>query len=285
MENLNTAAATPAAYVSRFVEAAGRKLHYLDYGTGGHPAMLCVHGGAAHAHWFDFVAGALSADHHVLSLDLRGHGDSEWAEPPAYLYKDYAADIAEVVEKLGLRDFVLVGHSMGGTVCLVYVAAYPGRAAQFVMVDSTVNLSPERIAALRDIGSRSGSRYENLDELAAKYRLRPGVSLAPPEVVRYIAHHSGREFEDGTWRHKFDRNVYATRELFDGMPCWDRIRIPALLVKGDHSERITPEVFAQVKAHCPQAELAEVTASGHHVTLDNPGGFVTAVRHFLARRH
>ena len=60
------------------------------------------------------------------SLDLRGHGDSDWADPPAYAFEDYASDVAAVVEKLDLRDFVLVGHSMGGMVSLVYAATYPG---------------------------------------------------------------------------------------------------------------------------------------------------------------
>ena len=52
----------PAPHTSRFVEAGGLRLHYLDYGTAGRPAMLCVHGGGAHAHWFDFVARDFSAD-------------------------------------------------------------------------------------------------------------------------------------------------------------------------------------------------------------------------------
>lgn len=274
--------ASPAQATSRYVEAHGLNLHYLDYGTAGKPPMLCIHGGAAHTHWYDFVAPGFTPDYHVRSLDLRGHGDSEWGAASSYLYKDYADDVAEVVEKLDLKDFVLIGHSMGGTVCLLYAATYPDRVSKFVMVDSTVNLSPERIAALRDIGSRSGSSYDSLDELVARYKLRPGVSLAPPEVVRHVARHSGRQFPDGKWKHKFDRNVYATREIFDGMPYWRQIRIPTLLVKGDHSERITPEVFAQVKQYCPQAELVEISASGHHVTLDNPTGFVRAVKSFLS---
>jgi pimeloyl-ACP methyl ester carboxylesterase len=268
-------------HTSRFVEAGEVKLHYLDYGTEGRPPMLCVHGGAAHAHWFDFVAPALTSKYHVRSVDLRGHGDSAWVEPPEYTYATYAADLEAFAEKLDLRDFVLVGHSMGGTVCLLYAAMHPERVGKLVIVDSTVNLSPERIAALRDIGSRSGSQYDSLDELVKRYRLRPGISLAPAETVEYIARHSARESPDGKWRHKFDRNVYATRELFDGMPYWSRIRAPTLLVKGDHSDRISQEIFERVKAECPQAVLAEVKASGHHVTLDNPNGFVEALNRFL----
>jgi len=274
---------TPAPSTSRYVEANGLKLHYLDYGTPGRPVMLCVHGGAAHAHWFDFVAGAYAEDYHVLSIDLRGHGESEWASPPSYLYGDYAADLDAVVRQLDLRDFVLVGHSMGGIVSLLYAATYPGRVEKLVIVDSMLHLPPERIAKLRDVGSKPGSNYASQEELVARYRLRPGHSVAAPEVVRHIATHSGKQLDDGTWKLKFDRAVYATREDHDGRPCWSRITIPALLMRGSHSERITPEVYADARSRCPQLELAEAPDTYHHVMLDNPAGFVEAMRPFLQR--
>jgi len=277
----------PSTYTDRFVDAGGLKLHYQDFGTGhkseGHPVMLCMHGGAANGHWFDFVAGAFAPDYHVLALDQRGHGDSVWVNPPAYSYHDYAADIDKVAAKLDLRDFILVGHSMGGMVSTVYAATYPGRLKKLVIIDTSVRLSEERLSAMRDVGNRSGSNYATLEDLIARYKLRPGNSLAPQEVVRHIAGHSARQFPDGSWRHKFDRAVYATRENLDGMPFWDRIKVPALLVKGGRSARISPEIFAEVKSRAPQVELAEVADSDHHVTLDNPEGFVRAVKPFLSK--
>ena len=98
-----------------------------------------------------------------------------------------------------------------------------------------------------------------------------------------IAGYSAKQFPDGVWRHKFDRKVYAIRESIDGLPFWKEVKIPALLVKGDRSERITPEIAAAVKQRCPHVELAEVAHSDHHITLDNPTGFVAAVKPFLAR--
>ena len=73
------------------------------------------------------------------------------------------------------------------------------------------------------------------------------------------------------------------RESIDGLPHWNHIRIPALLVKGGRSPRITPEVVADVKSRCPQVEFVEVPDSDHHVTLDNPSGFTRAVNAFLAK--
>jgi pimeloyl-ACP methyl ester carboxylesterase len=267
-----------------FVEAGNLRLHYLDYGTAGRPTMLCVHGGAAHGHWFDYIAAGFTPDYHVLALDQRGHGDSAWAEDPAYTYLDFASDIDKAAAKLDLRDFVLVGHSMGGMVSLVYAATYPGRLGKLVIVDTSIQLSEERLATMRDVGNRGGSSYATRDELIARYKLRPGNSLASQEVVRHIAGFSARQFPDGSWRHKFDRRVYGTRESLDGLPYWDRVKVPALLVKGGNSARITPNIFEQVKARAPQVELVEVSGADHHVTLDNPVGFVKAVKPFLAAR-
>jgi pimeloyl-ACP methyl ester carboxylesterase len=271
----------PAPYVDRYVEVGGLRLHYQDFGTAGKPALMCLHGGAAHGHWFDFVAPGFTADHHVLALDQRGHGDSAWADPPAYSYLDYAADLDQVAAKLDLRDFTLIGHSMGGMVAMVYAASYPGRMKRLVVVDTSINLPQERLSAMREVGNRGGSSYPSKEALVARYKLRPGNSLAPLERQHYIGGHSARQFPDGGWRHKFDRGVYALREQMDGMPCWDRIKVPALLVRGERSPRITPEVYAAVRARAPQVELVTVADSDHHVTLDNPEGFVRAVRPFL----
>ena len=288
MARLNTDASSdpkdgvqPAFYASRFVEAGGVRLHYLDYGVASRPAMLCVHGGAAHAHWFDFVAPHLSADYHVLALDQRGHGDSAWAEPPEYSYARYASDLAEVVEKLDLREFVLIGHSMGGTIALMYAATHPRRVKRLIVVDSTLQMTADRVAKLREVGTRQGASHATREEFIERYRLRPASTTTAPETVRYLAQNCGRQMADGTWRHKFDRNVYATRESVDGLPCWNHIGIPALLVKGERSRRITPQIFAEVKARCPHVELAEVPHSDHHVTLDNPAGFACVVKAFL----
>jgi pimeloyl-ACP methyl ester carboxylesterase len=244
--------------------------------------MLCLHGGAAHGHWFDYIAGSFTADYHVRALDLRGHGDSAWADAPAYSFDDYAADVAAVVEKLDLREFVLIGHSMGGMVSLVYTATYPGRIAKLVVVDTGRRLSAERIEKMRAFGTKPAKSYATRDELISRFRLEPaGAPMAKPAVIRHIAEHSARENADGTWGHKFDRRLYATFERRDSFMLWDKVRIPALLVKGGLSNRITPQMYEEVKKLAPQVKLAEVPEADHHVTLDNPRAFVEVVKAFL----
>lgn len=273
----------PAAYLSRYVEAGGLRLHYLDYGTEGQPPILGVHGGAAHAHWFDFFAPAFRTDYHVWALDLRGHGDSQWMEPPGYTYQLYVSDLAEVVQKLDLQNLILIGHSMGGMVSILFTATYPERVRALIVVDSSMRMTPDRVERLRDVGNRPGNSYATHDEFLQRYRLRPSGTTAAPEIVRHLAERGGRQLPDGRWMHKFDRNVYAQRDPIDSFLYWSRINVPTLLVKGGRSDRISPELFAEVHARCPHVELAEVPHSDHHVFLDNPPGFERVVTAFLAK--
>lgn len=266
---------------SGFVQAGGLRLHYLDYGTAGLPPMLCVHGGGANAHWFDFVAPGFTDAHHVRALDLRGHGDSAWSADGDYSFHRYAQDIGEVADALDLRDFVLVGHSRGGMVSMVYAASRPWRLGKLVVVDSMMRFSGERVAALRGVGTRSGRSYASADELVARFRLRPASTRAAPDVVAHVARYSGREWPDGRWRPKFDRTTYAAYDLVDGYAQLERVTVPVLLVKGGLSDRFTPQVEAELARCCPRAQIAEVPDSYHHVTLDNPSAFVAVVRRFL----
>ncbi|MGH8638811.1 MAG: alpha/beta fold hydrolase [Burkholderiales bacterium] len=267
---------------SHFVDANGVKLHYLDYGVAGRRPMLCVHGAAAHAHWFDFVAPGLTPNHHVRSLDLRGHGDSAWAEQHTYDFKTYAEDVNAVVEKLDLRDFVLVGHSMGGMVSLLYAATFPGRVGRLVVVDSIMLMPMERITQMRAFGATRPSTYASQEELVARYRLSPPEThIAAPEIIRHMALHSGRKDSDGRWQHKADRRVYANSQQIAGMPLWERIKIPALVIKGSRSTRFGPQEMVAIRANAPQVQWAEVPDSNHHITLDNPHGLVEVVQAFL----
>ena len=275
----------PAAYTETFVEIDGLRLRVQDYGAAGKPPMLCVHGGGANAHWFDFVAQGFNADYHVRAIDLRGHGDSEWdnkSDAPNYHYSRHATDIHELTEQLDLRDFVLIGHSMGGMVSLTYASTYPGRANALMVVDSNLVMTPDRIAGFQAVANRQGREYDTQEEFISNFRIRPGGCTAPAEALRHIARHSGRRFEDGRWRHKADRRVYMNRQLFDSLALWDDIRIPALLMKGGCSSRMAPEAITVVQSRAPQTKLIVVPDADHHITLDNPVGFIHAARNFLA---
>src|SRR5512138_486408 len=105
---------------SHFYVSQRLRLHYVDWGNHGAPAIVLVHGGRDHARNWDWVARALRDDWHVIAPDLRGHGDSAWAIGGMYAIADFVLDLANLLALLGPEPVVLVGHSLGGAVSLMY---------------------------------------------------------------------------------------------------------------------------------------------------------------------
>jgi pimeloyl-ACP methyl ester carboxylesterase len=124
----------------------GTKLAFEDRGAG-RPAFVFVHGWACDRSFFAPQAEHFARRHRVVSVDLRGHGESD--KPPGpYPIAAYADDIAYIIEQLGLGQTVAVGHSMGGVTVLQLAAAHPDSVAAVVMVDPAPLVStPARRAA------------------------------------------------------------------------------------------------------------------------------------------
>lgn len=125
----------------------GIKLAYEDRGAG-KPAFVFVHGWACNHTFFAPQAAHFARRHRVVSVDLRGHGESEKPQGP-YPIAAYADDLASLIEQVGLGPVVAVGHSMGGMTVLQLAAAHPDRVAAIVMVDpAPFVIPPERRAGM-----------------------------------------------------------------------------------------------------------------------------------------
>src|SRR5713226_5309386 len=133
-----------------FRGADGVILNCLDYGGTGRQPLLLVHGGSAHAHWWDFVAPALTDRFHVLALDLRGHGDSAWTADWAYGTRHYVADLEAVICSWSLGAPVLVGHSMGGHTLMVYASQHSHTLRAMVVIDSPATYPAWAVERLRE---------------------------------------------------------------------------------------------------------------------------------------
>ena len=134
------ASAQTAAYADKFITVNGLKIHYLDWGNDGKQPFLMLHGIGRVAHSFDHIAPRFAASYHVMAIDMRGHGDSDWSPEAAYLVEDYVKDIEAIAEKLNLRNIVLLGNSTGGRVVQVYAGMHPERVARLISED----VGPER---------------------------------------------------------------------------------------------------------------------------------------------
>ena len=142
MGHEQAATAAIAGPTNRFFEVDGIKVHYLDWG--GDPrkrTIVLLHGGAAHAHWWDYVAPELTDHGRVLALDFRGHGRSQWSPERHYGPPAYIEDVRGLLDLLGTR-VVLVGHSMGGAVAQWCALTFPEKIAALVIVDAPAGPPP-----------------------------------------------------------------------------------------------------------------------------------------------
>ncbi|HYB91545.1 MAG TPA: alpha/beta hydrolase [Candidatus Binataceae bacterium] len=259
----------------------GLKLNCLDYGGEGKPPLLFVHGGSAHAHWWDFVAPAFTDRFHALALDQRGHGESEWPQEWGYGSRHYASDLAEVIGQLGNGAPVIVGHSMGAHNTLVYAAEHSGRTRAIVVIDSRPDYSERAVEFLRGMSERPARRFATLKEAVENFRLLPRETLAKREVLDHVARHSFKQLPDGSWIHKLDRRTMV-REPLD---MWAELRgviCPALVVKITRSFSVDIDTARQIAAALPKGRLAEIGDSNHHVMLDNPDGLIATLNEFFA---
>ena len=151
--------AVAAPYEERSVEVEGCPIHYLLWGDSSHPGIVLVHGGAAHAHWWSFIAPQLTKHFYVAALDLSGHGDSgRRDEYPREFWAEEVMAVAADARFVGAP--ILVGHSMGGFVCISAAALYGDLLAGAVIVDSPVTRpDPEAEEGASGKSFRNPKRY------------------------------------------------------------------------------------------------------------------------------
>src|SRR5260370_36712872 len=103
----------------KFITANGLRLHYIDYGNDGAPWAVCVHGLTSNAHNFDALATYLAPQYHVISVDVRGRGDSQSGPPTEYLPQNYVTDLARMLEDPGAERVSLIGTPLGGVTSML----------------------------------------------------------------------------------------------------------------------------------------------------------------------
>jgi pimeloyl-ACP methyl ester carboxylesterase len=273
------AVATPCE--DRFVEVAGCRIHYLRWGDEERPGIVMVHGGAAHAHWWSFLAPLLLPDYRVAAIDLSGHGDSgRRAEYPRELW---AGEVLAVAADAGFAGPpILVGHSMGGFVCIAAAVERGERLAGAVIIDSPVRRpDPEAVEGAEGRSFRNPKVYPDRESALKRFRLVPEQPCENRYIVDHVAAHSLRAVPGGyTW--KFDPAVFrrvTPRAAHEILPS---VRCRVALLRAQYG-LVTPDIgdymYELLDRNAPVVEIPECH---HHLMLDQPLALVTALRALLA---
>lgn len=278
----------PDARAVSFAGQGGVTVRGDAWGDPGARPVLLLHGGGQTRHsWSSCGAALASEGWHAIALDLRGHGDSDWAPDGDYSFDAFVADLREILGELDRRP-VLVGASLGGITSLLAEgeSAEPVASA-LVLVDIVPSLHREGVERILAFMSGSPDGFANLEEAADSIAEHLPHRPRPKDLTGLRK--NLRLHEDGRYRWHWDpqfltgdRRPAATRNPDRLRAAARAVRAPTLLVRGRKSELVTAEGVKEFLALVPHARFVDVAEAGHMVAGDQNDAFTEAVRDFLS---
>jgi esterase len=225
----------------RSVRLDGNVFRYRETGDSSDPVLVLLHALGEDASDWDEVAAALSNRYRVLALDQRGHGQSEYTA--RYSFELMRDDLRDFVDALGLEQFALMGHSMGGLVALLFAEEHPERVQRL---------------AIEDAAPPAGSNN------------RPEPPPEPPEPVSFdwrVVAPIRRQLND------------ADPAWWDRLPL---ITAPTLVVGGGSTSHIPQEELEALSKLIPGCRLVTIEGAGHEVHSARHEQFLAVVEEFFA---
>ncbi|HEV3008311.1 MAG TPA: alpha/beta hydrolase [Burkholderiales bacterium] len=266
-------------------------LHRIAYREWGDPrnreVLVCVHGLTRSGRDFDELARALCAQFRIVCPDIAGRGDSDrLADPKLYTWTQYVADMVTLIARLDVETVNWLGTSMGGFVGMALAAQAASPVKKLVLNDAAPVIGK---AALERIANYVGQArtFATLDD-AEKYVRTIAAPFGPHSDAqwRFLAETWVRKSEDGSWRPHYDTRIAEVYRAtmpdkdLEIWPIYDAVRCPTLLVRGEHSDVVSPQTAAEMTRRGPKAKVVELHGVGHAPTLLHPSQ-IAVVRDFL----
>lgn len=294
------------------IDSGSLHLGALLYGDESAPPVVIMHGQADSAWSMDAVARPLADRYRVISLDLRGHGASDWG---AYTLLHLVGDLYGVIEQLELVDPIMIGHSLGGQATAQFCGLYPEIPRAAVLIEA-IGPPPHRLARVDpDAHERTWSRMR-VERIRTRASHRPSADLAEavarfqrahpglePERAAFLAEKSTVALDDGMRLWRFDpssRDWIAGHDPGRAEQRWLGITCPVQVILGAEAwERYWKRAIAdseQLEGPLSEAELqrrlakftdhdfVSIAGAGHMVHYDQPAALNTAIAAFLADR-
>ncbi len=260
------------------------------WGQSDNPLVVLLHGGGQTRHaWGNSGKILSSAGFHVVAMDLRGHGDSDWHPDGDYSIDSHKQDLISVLRTLG-KPASLVGASLGGMISLSLAGDKENSkfCSSLVMVD--IGLYPDPQGATRIVNWMKSSEkgFESIEEAAEAvagylpHRKRPrnvrGLkkNLRKKDDGRYYWHWDPR-FLVGRKESEYDNLEDIQRNVAK------RVSAPTLLIRGALSDVVTERNINDFLASIPHAEFKEIRKAAHMVAGDRNDVFAEEAIKFLKR--
>ena len=257
------------------------------YGPPTAPPVVLLHGGGQTRHsWAGTGRALAAAGWYAVAVDLRGHGDSDWAPRGQYGAEEFSGDVERIAGSFS-RSPALVGASLGGVAALTAVGFYAGQlASALVLVDIATRVEMAGAERIRDFMLGNPRGFASLEEVAdAITRYNP--NRPRPSHLEGL-HKNLRLGDDGRYYWHWDPNFMRGDRIADGIrrsarrgEAARRLRLPTLLVRGRHSDIVSQQGVEEFLHLVPHARFVDIAGAGHMVAGDRNDAFTRAVVDFL----
>jgi non-heme chloroperoxidase len=264
----------------------GLELAGSAYGDPAAPPVLFFHGGGQSRNaWLGSARTVAAAGYLGISFDLRGHGDSDWAEGGDYLLDAFGRDVERLLYQFD-RPVTLVGASRGGQSALVGGARHPDRVRLIMLADVAPEMRDDGIDGIRAFFAEGAAGFTTLDAAAdslARHLDQPRINDAN-KLAR-----SMRQDEAGRWHWRWDPEtgrrefLHPPSENASLLAAAAQITSPLVLVRAELSHLLTDAGVEKFKKLAPQLDVVTASGVGHMFTADRNDGFAAQLLDWLAR--
>ena len=254
-----------------FVDTGRVRLHYVDWGRNGPPVLL-LHGDMRTSRSWDAVASDLCDRYHVISVDARGHGDSEWTST-GYGFEDRVEDMKAFCDQIGLTWSVGVAHSSGGIVMTLLAERCPGLFERLILLESKIPVDEGFQRTVSRPVDRPRSTWPSREALHQRLKEHPVAGRWRQDVIRDVVDHEAMELPDGTIDMKWapESMAWAEREgdYVDLSHVFPNLNVPILYISGGNRPEAR-ESAARIKLRVPKFNTVVVEDTGHNMYMERP---------------
>lgn len=275
-------------FTRHMINVDGADIAYQQWGNRDKPGLLLLHGNAAHAHWFDFIAPAFADDFNVVALDFSGSGNSDWRS--TYSLEQFTAEQIAVMRATGMLDHaakpIIAGHSLGGIFGLNTAGQYAELLKGLIIMDSGIK-PPAEIAKLpRPNANTQEIFFPDFNTAIGRFRLMPSTPCDNHFILDHVARHGVKEITRDRalgWTWKFDPAMWSKFELHDEKPwqCLEKFSGQFAFLKGEFSTRFNDALKEKMLSR-NQGPILTVNGANHHLFLENSSGTISALKDVLS---